>query len=167
MVLWPFYKGLAFSKYREENWLGSIIRRKLAKCVAHVLGVLRSVGGISTIGAFLAMHLQWILHDAFKVIPPKYAFVKGFNVSQDMDWWPTTSLDATGDARQDLTLLCATVVEYPAHPAWCRPISLLVPRTHTSEGCSNACYEGLGGGPSSGTPHGASHAQKWLQWVSR
>jgi hypothetical protein len=28
---------------------------------------------------------------------------------------------------------------------WCRPISLLVPRTYTSEGWYDTCYEGLGG----------------------
>jgi hypothetical protein len=52
---------------------------------AYVLGVLRSVGDISPIGAFLVMRLQWLLHDAVKVIPPKAAFVKGFNSSQAKD----------------------------------------------------------------------------------
>jgi hypothetical protein len=41
--------------------------------------------------------------------------------------------------------LCATLAMEPAHPVWYRPISLLLPRTLTSEGCSDACYDGLGG----------------------
>jgi hypothetical protein len=108
------------------------------------MGVLCSVGDISPIGAFLAMRLQWLLHDAFEALPTKAAFATGFSVSQVKDQWSTTSLDATGDARRDLALLCNTLTDDPAHPDWCLPISLLVPRTHTSEGWSDACYEGLG-----------------------
>jgi hypothetical protein len=145
MVLWPFYKRLSFRKYLEENWLTPIDRRKSAKCTSRVLGVLRSICDISPIDAFLAMHLQWLLHDAFKALPTKDAFAKGFNASQVKYRWSTTPLDATGDARRDLAFLCTTLTEDPSHPAWCYPSSLLVPRTHTSEGCSNACYEDLGG----------------------
>jgi hypothetical protein len=137
------------------------MRQKSAKCAAHVLGILRSVGDISPIGAFLAMRLQWLLHDAFKALPTKAAFATGFNASQAKDRWSTISLNATGDAHQDLVPLCDTLTEDPAHPAWCRPISILVPRTHPPEGWSDACYEGRGGTLYSGTPHGSSHAQKW------
>jgi hypothetical protein len=166
MVLWTVYKRLCFRKFLEENWLAPIVRQKSAKCAAHVLGILRSVGDISPIGAFLAIHLQWLLHDAFKVLPTKAAFTTGFNTSQAKDWWSTTSLDATGDARQDLALLCNTLTKDTAHPAWCLPISILVPRTHTSEVWANACDEGLRGTPFTGTPHGTSHGLKWWQRVT-
>jgi hypothetical protein len=145
MVIWHVYKRLAFRKYLEENWLLPIVRRKSAKCSAHVLAVLRSVGDIPPIGAFLSMCLQWLLHKAFKALPTKSPFTTGFNVSQAKNRWSTTSLDATGDARRDFALLCNTLTEDPLHPSWCHPISLLVPLTHTSEGWSDACYEGLWG----------------------
>jgi hypothetical protein len=94
---------------------------------AYVLGVLRSVGDISPIGAFLDMRLQWLIHDAFKALPTKAAFSAGFNAHQAKDRWSTTSLDATGDARRDLALLCDTLTNDPAHPEWCRPIILFIP----------------------------------------
>jgi hypothetical protein len=132
MVLCPVYKRLAFRQYLEENWLAPVVSRKWVKCAAHVPGVLRSIGDISPIGAFLAIRLQWLLHDAFKAFPAKAAFANGFNLSQAKDRWSTTSLDTTGDSRQDLALLCETLTYNPAHPAWCLPISLLVPRIHKS-----------------------------------
>jgi hypothetical protein len=125
-VLLYVYKRLAFRKYLKKNWLAPIVRRTSVKCAVHILGVLRSIGDVSPICAFLAMHLQWLLHDAFKALPTKAAFITGFNASWAKDRWSTTSLDATGDARQGLALLCNTLTEDPAHPAWCRPISLLV-----------------------------------------
>jgi hypothetical protein len=144
-VLWPGYKRITFRKYLEENWPVPVIHRKSANCAAHVVEVLHSIGDILPIGAFLAMRLQWILHDDFKTLPTKADFAKGLKSRQAKDQWSTTSLNATEGAHHR-TLLCATLTKDPAHPAWCRPISLLVPRTHTSEGWSDACYEGLVGG---------------------
>jgi hypothetical protein len=60
-----------------------------------VLGVLRSVGEILPISAFLAMRLQWLLHNDFKTLPVKAAFTKVFNSSQAKDQWSTTSFDVT------------------------------------------------------------------------
>jgi hypothetical protein len=54
MVIFPYvYKRISFRKYPEENWLAPVVRRESAECAAHVLGVLRSVGDISPIGALL------------------------------------------------------------------------------------------------------------------
>jgi hypothetical protein len=138
MIIWPIYKWIAFRKYLEENWLTPVVRRKSAKCAAHVLGFLRSVGDISSIGVFLAIRLQLLLYNAFKTLPAKAAFAKVFNSSWSTDRWSTTSLDATGDARRDLTLICATLTEDPSRSAWYHPISLLVLRTHISEGWYDA-----------------------------
>jgi hypothetical protein len=83
----------AFRKYLEEKWRAPIIR----KMCPRVPGVLRSVGGISPIGVFLAMCLQWLLHDTFKALPAKAAFAKVFNKKKAKDIWSTTTLDAMGD----------------------------------------------------------------------
>jgi hypothetical protein len=91
------------------------------------------------------MRLQWLLHDAFKAIPAKASFTTEFKVNQAKGRWSFSSLDATWDTHQDLVLLCTTLTEDPDHPAWCLPISILFPRTHTLEGWSDACYEGLAG----------------------
>jgi hypothetical protein len=76
----------AFRKYLEEKWRAPIIR----KMCPRVPGVLRSVGGISPIGVFLAMCLQWLLHDIFKALPAKAALSQGLNSSQAKDQWSTT-----------------------------------------------------------------------------
>jgi hypothetical protein len=131
-----------------------------------VLWVLRSVGDISPIGAFLVMRLQWIIHNAFNTLSAKAAFAKLFNLSQTKDRWSTTSLNATGDTRQDMALLCATLTEDPSHPAWYRPISLLTPvHTHRKGGLMPDT-KALVAIPSNGTLHGASTAHKWLPRVS-
>jgi hypothetical protein len=146
-VLWPVYKRLAFRKYIKETWLTPIAWRTSAKCAAHVMGVLCSAREILPIGAFLSMRWQWLINDAFKALPIKAFFTTGFNASQAKDRWYTSPLDATGYARRDLVILCNTIMNDPSDPsdpAWCRPVSLLVPRTHTLEGWSDACYLGLG-----------------------
>jgi hypothetical protein len=122
MVIWRVYKRLELHTYLEDNWLAPVIRQKSAKCAAHVLGVLRSLGDISPISAFLAMRLKWLLHDAFKPLPAKAAFTKGFESSQEKDRFSTTSLDATGDTYRDPTLLCAPLTEDPVHPACACPM---------------------------------------------
>jgi hypothetical protein len=96
-VLWPIYKRLACCKYLKENCLAPIVWRKSAKRAAHVLGVLRSVGDISPIGTFLAMRLQWLLHDAFKALPTKASFATGFNSSQAKDPPPPSMHQGTHD----------------------------------------------------------------------
>jgi hypothetical protein len=144
MVLWSIYKWLAFRKYLEENLLTPTINRKVAKCAAHILGVLRSIGGIFPIGMFgmfLAMHLQWLLHTAFKALPAKAAFAKGFNKSKANDRWPTTTLGATGNTRFDVEHLCTTLTVDQHHTLYCHIINVLVERRHTSEGWSDACYK--------------------------
>jgi hypothetical protein len=65
-------------------------------------------------------------------------------MSQAKVRWSTTYFRSTGDARQDLALLCATLTKDISHPAWCCPIILLVPWKHMMYGWFDACYEGLG-----------------------
>jgi hypothetical protein len=89
-------------------------------------------GDISPIGTFLAIRLQCLVHDAYKALPAKAAFAKVLNTNKAKDIWSTTSLDATGDAHHDKSIICATLIADPAHTAWYRPINMLVPRTHTS-----------------------------------
>jgi hypothetical protein len=90
----------------EDNWLAPVVRRKLAKYAAHVLGVLWSIGDISPIGTFLTMRLQWLLRNTFKALPVKYAFSEGFDDSKTKDRWTTTILGATYDTHFDVALLC-------------------------------------------------------------
>jgi hypothetical protein len=99
---------------------------------------MRSVDELSPIGVFFAIRLQWLFHDAFKALPAKADFTKGFNSSQAKDRWSTTPLVATREACQDLAILCVTLADDPSLPAWCQPISMLTPWTHTSEECSDA-----------------------------
>lgn len=106
-----------------------------------LLGLIRNAAPVAPLGVYLSLRLQHVLNKEIQSVwhhlgsrPPRWW----------RGWYRRTGMEIPPHSLQDLRLLRLTLDDNPHHPAWCRPIGLLVDREPTHECLSDASYDGLG-----------------------
>lgn len=136
-VRWPVAKRLALRDTLVAHW-GARPCRVSPRQIASVLGVVRNACFISPFGAYLSIRLQQALNAAV-------SGAGGQASGASARWWGSARVTVGAEPLADLAMLQLTLTDDVRHPAWCRPIGLLIPRAPTTIITSDAAYGGIGG----------------------
>ena len=136
-VRWPVSKRLALLDTLVAHWSGDPCRVS-PRQIASVLGVVRNACFISPFGAYLSIRLQQALNAAVSLATATRS-------GASAQWWGRVGVLIGPEPLADLALLRSTLTSDERHPAWCRPIGLLIPRSPTLTILSDAAYGGIGG----------------------
>jgi hypothetical protein len=135
-VRWPVAKRLALLATIAAHWSQRpcIVSPRQ---IASLLGVVRNACFLSPLGAYLSIRLQQTLNEAVS----RVASASGASPS----WWGHSRIRVGPEPLADIALLRSSLSAVERHPAWCRPIGLLIPRSPTTIILSDAAYGGVGG----------------------
>jgi hypothetical protein len=138
-VSWPTSKRLALRNLIDTEWVDQPCRKN-PRAIAVLLGIVRNACFLSPLGVYLSIRLQQTLNAAIQQAASLTLSKKKMHF-----WWQKHCITIGPEALADINLLRGTLDDNPDHPAWQRPICLLVKRDPTCVIYSDAAYEGLGG----------------------